>query len=88
VEELLDLFDGLLKDKGYLAMGGQIIDATISLEVSAPSLAALALALAALAATLASLRLSRINRNCHMNSAICPIVAKNKSNVKIANPPV
>jgi hypothetical protein len=33
VEELLDLFDGFLKDKGYLAMGGQIIDATI---VSAP----------------------------------------------------
>src|SRR3981081_3071194 len=33
VEELFDLFDGLLKDKGYLAMGGQIIDATI---VSAP----------------------------------------------------
>src|SRR5437016_3263338 len=34
VEELFDLFDGLLKDKGYLAMGGQIIDAPI---VSAPS---------------------------------------------------
>lgn len=34
VEELFDLFDGFLKDKGYLAMGGQIIDATI---VSAPS---------------------------------------------------
>ena len=33
MEELFDLFDGLLKDKGYLAMGGQIIDATI---VSAP----------------------------------------------------
>src|SRR6266480_6997840 len=33
VEELFDLFDGLLKDKGYLARGGQIIDATI---VSAP----------------------------------------------------
>src|ERR1700716_564666 len=33
VEELFDLFDGLLKDKGYLAMGGQIIDPTI---VSAP----------------------------------------------------
>ena len=33
VEEVFDLFDGLLKDKGYLAMGGQIIDATI---VSAP----------------------------------------------------
>src|SRR6202047_5115929 len=32
-EELFDLFDGFLKDKGYLAMGGQIIDATI---VSAP----------------------------------------------------
>ena len=32
-EELFDLLDGLLKDKGYLAMGGQIIDATI---VSAP----------------------------------------------------
>ena len=26
VEELFDLFDGFLKDKGYLAMGGQIID--------------------------------------------------------------
>src|SRR2546423_6166616 len=24
-----ELFDGLLKDKGYLAMGGQIIDATM-----------------------------------------------------------
>jgi transposase, IS5 family len=33
VEELFDLFDTHLKDKGYLAMGGQIIDATI---VSAP----------------------------------------------------
>ena len=33
VEELFNLFDGFLKDKGYLAMGGQIIDATI---VSAP----------------------------------------------------
>ena len=33
VEELFDLFDGFLKDKGYLAMGGQIIVATI---VSAP----------------------------------------------------
>src|SRR5436190_4683757 len=33
VEERFDLFDGLLQDKGYLAMGGQIIDATI---VSAP----------------------------------------------------
>jgi IS5 family transposase len=33
VEELFDLFDDFLKDKGYLAMGGQIIDATI---VSAP----------------------------------------------------
>jgi len=33
VEELFDLFDGFLKDKGYLAMGGQIIAATI---VSAP----------------------------------------------------
>ena len=32
-EELFDLFDGFLKDKGYLPMGGQIIDATI---VSAP----------------------------------------------------
>ena len=32
-EELFDLFDDFLKDKGYLAMGGQIIDATI---VSAP----------------------------------------------------
>src|SRR5216110_2101599 len=30
VEELFDLFDGLLKDKGYIAMGGQIIDATIA----------------------------------------------------------
>ena len=29
VEELFDLFDGFLKDKGYLARGGQIIDATI-----------------------------------------------------------
>src|ERR1700730_9071395 len=34
VEELFDLFDGFLKDKGYLAMGGQIIDASI---VSAPN---------------------------------------------------
>ena len=33
VEGLFDLFDGFLKDNGYLAMGGQIIDATI---VSAP----------------------------------------------------
>jgi hypothetical protein len=33
VEELFDLFDGFLKNKGYHAMGGQIIDATI---VSAP----------------------------------------------------
>jgi transposase, IS5 family len=33
VEELFDLFDGFLKDKGYLARGGQIIDASI---VSAP----------------------------------------------------
>ena len=33
VEELFDLFDGFLKNKGYLARGGQIIDATI---VSAP----------------------------------------------------
>ena len=33
VEELFGLFDAYLKDKGYLAMGGQIIDATI---VSAP----------------------------------------------------
>jgi IS5 family transposase len=33
VEEPFDLFDAHLKDKGYLAMGGQIIDATI---VSAP----------------------------------------------------
>jgi len=33
VEELFDLFDGFLKNKGYLAMGGHIIDATI---VSAP----------------------------------------------------
>src|SRR3979409_2039647 len=29
VEELFDLLDGLLKDKGYPARGGQIIDATI-----------------------------------------------------------
>ncbi len=33
MEKLFDLFDAYLKDKGYLAMGGQIIDATI---VSAP----------------------------------------------------
>ena len=33
VEGLFDLFDGFLKDRGYLARGGQIIDATI---VSAP----------------------------------------------------
>ena len=33
VEPLFDLFDGYLKAKGYLAMGGQIIDATI---VAAP----------------------------------------------------
>src|SRR4030081_3064338 len=33
VQELFDLFDGFLKDKGYLAMGRQIIDATL---VSAP----------------------------------------------------
>jgi transposase, IS5 family len=33
VEALFDLFDGYLKAKGYLAMGGQIIDATI---VAAP----------------------------------------------------
>src|SRR6202035_5070985 len=33
VEELFDLFDGFLKDKGYLARGGQTIDASI---VSAP----------------------------------------------------
>ena len=33
VEDLFDQFDRFLKDKGYLAMGGQIIDATI---VSAP----------------------------------------------------
>jgi transposase, IS5 family len=33
VEELFGLFDAYLKDKGYLAMGGQIIDATI---VAAP----------------------------------------------------
>jgi hypothetical protein len=33
VEELFDLFDEFLKNKGYLARGGQIIDATI---VSAP----------------------------------------------------
>src|ERR1700730_899261 len=33
VEELFDLFDGFLKNKGYRAMGGQISDATI---VSAP----------------------------------------------------
>jgi transposase, IS5 family len=29
VEELFDLFDGYLKEQGYLAMGGQIVDATI-----------------------------------------------------------
>ncbi len=29
VEDLFDQFDRFLKDKGYLAMGGQIIDATI-----------------------------------------------------------
>jgi hypothetical protein len=29
MEELFDLFDAYLKDKGYLAMGGQVIDATI-----------------------------------------------------------
>jgi IS5 family transposase len=29
VEKLFDLFDGYLKAKGYLAMGGQIIDATL-----------------------------------------------------------
>ena len=34
VEELFDGFDGYLKEKGYLAMGGQIIDASI---VSAPT---------------------------------------------------
>ena len=33
MEELFDLFDEFLKNKGYLARGGQIIDATI---VSAP----------------------------------------------------
>jgi transposase, IS5 family len=33
VEELFDLFDGFLKNRGYLARDGQIIDATI---VSAP----------------------------------------------------
>lgn len=33
VEALFDLFDGYLKAKGYLAMGGQIVDATI---VTAP----------------------------------------------------
>jgi hypothetical protein len=33
VEEPFDLFDGFLRDRGYLARGGQIIDATI---VSAP----------------------------------------------------
>jgi hypothetical protein len=33
VEELFEMFDGLRKDKGYLAMGGQTIDATI---VTAP----------------------------------------------------
>jgi hypothetical protein len=33
VEDLLDMFDAFLKDKGYLAMGGQIVDATI---VTAP----------------------------------------------------
>ena len=30
VEELFDLFDGLLKDKGYLALGGQIIERRVS----------------------------------------------------------
>jgi hypothetical protein len=35
VEDLFDLFDRFLKAKGYLAMGGQIVDATI---VSAPRL--------------------------------------------------
>ena len=29
VEALFDMFDGHLKEKGYLAMGGQIVDATI-----------------------------------------------------------
>ena len=29
VEKLFDLFDGFLKDKGYLARGGQTIDASI-----------------------------------------------------------
>lgn len=33
IEELFAMFDAFLKDKGYLAMGGQIIDATI---VTAP----------------------------------------------------
>ena len=33
IEELFDMFDAFLKEKGYLAMGGQIIDATI---VTAP----------------------------------------------------
>jgi IS5 family transposase len=33
VEELFDAFDGYLRDQGYLAMGGQIIDASI---VAAP----------------------------------------------------
>ncbi len=33
VEALFDMFDGHLKEKGYLAMGGQIVDATI---VAAP----------------------------------------------------
>jgi IS5 family transposase len=29
IEELFATFDGYLKDQGYLAMGGQIIDASI-----------------------------------------------------------
>ena len=35
VEGLFNLFDGHLKAKGYLAMGGQIIDATIVRATSA-----------------------------------------------------
>ena len=33
IEALFETFDGYLKDQGYLAMGGQIIDASI---VAAP----------------------------------------------------
>ena len=34
VEELFDLFDGFLKNKGYLAMGGQIIDARVGAQAT------------------------------------------------------